>query len=134
MKLLRNTGADRVIDAIRPWLADGNQLDVVSTTLSLFAFAETIRDISKLSRARLLLPSNGSDLGLLGAAADRGARNRLQARWLARQCARWLQEKVELRRTQGSFPQGAIVIRDSDGKPQRAVLGAFSFNTEGLVV
>lgn len=29
MRLLRNVGADRVIDAIRPWLADGSQLDVV---------------------------------------------------------------------------------------------------------
>src|SRR5262249_17277118 len=32
MKLLRNTGADRVIDVIRPWVKPGNQLDVVSPT------------------------------------------------------------------------------------------------------
>lgn len=134
MRLLRNVGADRVIDAIRPWLGDGNQLDVVSPAFSLFAFAETIRDFSTLSAARLLLPSNGADLGLLGTEADRGARNRLQARWLARQCARWLQDKVELRRARGSIPQGAIVIRGRDGKPVQAVLGAFSFSTEGLGV
>ena len=132
MKLLRNIGANRVIDAIRPLLAEGNQLDVVSPTLSLFAFSETMRDVTKLSRARLLLPENGTDLGLLGTAADRGARNRLQARWLAKQCARWLQDKVELRRAQGTIPQGAIVIRDSGGKPKQAVLGAFTFSTEGL--
>jgi hypothetical protein len=72
MKLLRNVGADRVID------------DVVSPALSLFAFAETVRDISKLSRGRLLLPADGADLALLGEAADRGARNRLQAHWFAK--------------------------------------------------
>jgi hypothetical protein len=38
MKLLRNTGANRVIDSIRPLLAEGNQLDVISPTLSLFVF------------------------------------------------------------------------------------------------
>jgi hypothetical protein len=129
MKLLRNVGADRVIDEIRPWLADGNQIDVVSPALSLFAFAETVRDISKLSRGRLLLPADGADLALLGEAADRGARNRLQAHWFAKQCANWLQEKIELRRAHGSVPQGAIVIRGQDGQPQIAVLGAFSLST-----
>jgi superfamily II DNA or RNA helicase len=132
MKLLRNTGADRVIDVIRPWITPGNQLDVVSPTFSLFAFAEVLRDLSKLSKARLVLPSNGTDLGLLGTAADRGARNKLQSRWLARQCATWLEQKVELREARDAVPQGAIVLRDHDGSPQQAVLGAFSFSTEGF--
>ena len=122
------------IDEIRPWLANGNQIDIVSPTLSLFAFAETARDISKLSRGRLVLPADGADLGLLGTAADRGARNRLQAHWLAKQCANWLETKIELRRAHGPVPQGAIVIRDQDGQPQRALLGAFSLSTEGLGV
>jgi SNF2 family DNA or RNA helicase len=132
MKLLRNTGADRVIDVVRPWLGPGNQLDVVSPTLSLFAFAEVLGELSKLSKARLLLPANGSDLHLLGSTADRAARNRLQSRWLAKQCAKWLEDKVELRQARGSVPQGAIVLRNKDGHPQQAILGAFSFSTEGL--
>jgi SNF2-related domain len=36
------------------------------------------------------------------------------------------------RRAHGSVPQGAIVLRDHDGRPQQAVLGAFAFTTEGL--
>src|SRR5215831_8401352 len=107
MKLLRNTGADRVIDVIRPWLAPGNQLDVVSPALSLFAFAALIGEFSKLSKARLLLPSDGSDLNFLGSTADRAARNRLQSRWLAKQCANWLENKVELRQARDAVPQGA---------------------------
>src|SRR5215471_11011176 len=132
MKLLRNTGADRVIDVVRPWLGPGNQLDVVSPTLSLFAFAEVLGELPKLSKARLLLPSNGGDLALLGSTADRAARNRLQSRWLAKQCAKWLEDKVELRQARDSVPQGAIVLRSKDGRPQQAILGAFSFSTEGL--
>jgi hypothetical protein len=79
-----------------------------------------------------VLPSSGSDLALLGTAADRGARNKLQSRWLARQCAIWLEQKVELREARDPVPQGAIVLRDHDGSPQQAVLGAFSFSTEGF--
>jgi hypothetical protein len=134
MRLLRNIGADRAIDEIRPWLTDGNQIDVVSPTLSLFAFAETAREISKLSAGRLVLPAEGFDLALLGTAADRGARNRLQARWWAKQCANWLETKIELRRAHGPVPQGAILIRNQDGESQRALLGAFSLSTEGLGV
>jgi hypothetical protein len=132
MKLLRNTGADRVIDVIRPWVKPGNQLDVVSPTFSLFAFAELLPDLAKLSKARLLLPSNSSDLALLGTATDRSARNKLQSRWLARQCASWLEQKVELREARASVPQAAMVSRDRDGSPKQVVLGAFSFSTEGF--
>ena len=132
MKLLRNAGADRVIDLVRPWVGSGNKLDIVTPALSLFAFAEVIGEVSKLAQTRLLLPSDETDLVFLGTAADRYARNRLQARWLAKRCASWLQNKVELRRAHGSVPQGAIVLRDHDGRPQQAVLGAFAFSTEGL--
>lgn len=112
MKFLRNAGAERVIDLIRPWITPGNQLDVMTPSLSLFALAEMLGEISKLAKVRLLLPSNEIDLALLGTGADRGARNRLQTRSLAKRCARWLQDGVELRCAHGAIPQGAIVFRD----------------------
>ena len=87
MKILRNTGTERVIDLIRPWLQPGSQLDVVAPSLSLFAFAEILEQASRLAKARLLAPPDGADLAFLGSEADRAARNRLQARWLARRCA-----------------------------------------------
>ena len=132
MKILRNTGTERVIDLVRPWLVQGNQLDVVTSSLSLFAFSELLGEVAKLAKTRLVLPPEDHNLALLGSEADRGARNRLQARWLARRCATWLQEKVELRRARGPVPQGALVVRDEDGRPQQAVLGSFSFSTDGL--
>ena len=132
MKILHNSGTERVIDLVRPWLAEGNQLDIVSSSLSLFAFAESLGDVTKLAKARLLLPPEQTDLALLGLEADRGARNRLQARWLARRLATWLVDKVELRRAPGLIPQGAMVLRDARGQPKQAVLGSFSFSSAGL--
>jgi hypothetical protein len=81
MKLVRNAGPERVIDIIRPWIASSRQLDLMTFSFSLFALAEVLGEISKLSKTRLLLPSRDSDLALFGTTADRGARNRLQARW-----------------------------------------------------
>ena len=71
MKLVRNTGTDRVIDIIRPKFAAGCQLDVVTPVLSLFTFAEVRREIATLVQCRLLLPPISSDLGILGSDADR---------------------------------------------------------------
>jgi hypothetical protein len=92
MKIIRNTGAERVIDLVRPWLGQGNQLDVVTSSLSLFAYSEILGEMAKLAKTRLLLPPKDADLVLLGTDADRGGRNRLQARWLARRCAAWVDE------------------------------------------
>jgi hypothetical protein len=132
VKILRNTGAERVIDLIRPWLSSGYQLDVITPSLSLLAFAEILEAAFKLEKVRLLLPPEGVDLGFLGTEADRAARNRLQARWLASRCAAWIEVKAELRRANGAVPQGAVVVRDGDARPRQAVLGSFGLSTQGL--
>jgi SNF2 family DNA or RNA helicase len=105
---------------------------VVTASLSLFAMAEILNEVSRLGKARLLLPPNGADLALLGVEADRAARNRLLARSLARRCARWIEQKAEVRRASGTIPQGAVVLRDGDARPQQVVLGSFALSTDGL--
>lgn len=44
MKLVSNAGTDPVLDLVRPWLKADKGLDMVSPTLSLFAFAEVLGD------------------------------------------------------------------------------------------
>jgi len=132
VNLVRNTGADRVIELIRPGISRGHRLDMLTPALSLFAFAEVSRELRELEGCRLVLPPNGSDLAVLGTAADRPARNRLQSRWLAKRLLQWIETKAEVRRALGPIPQGAFVIRDSNGRPVRALLGSLAFSTEGL--
>src|SRR5437667_277626 len=117
MKLVRNTGTDRVIDLLRPELASGRRVDVVTSALSIFAFAEMRREIETLTHCRLLLPPTSAELGFLGSNSDRAARNRLQSRWIANRLMRWLQDKAEVRTAHGAVPQGAFVVRDADGLP-----------------
>ena len=134
MRLVRNTGNDRVIDLVRPLLSSGQEVGVVSAALSTFAFAEVRLGLQAVKRCQLVLPPEGSDLQLLGSAADRPARNRLQARWLAGQLAQWLTKKVELRRATTAVPQGALVIRAGGGRPLQALLGSLAFSSDGLGV
>src|SRR5690554_2898060 len=132
MKLINNGGTDRVIDLMRPHLKPGHQLDCVTPSFSLFAFAELRDALAKLKRVQLILPPGDDGLDLLGGAGDRAARNRLQARWLANQCAKWLDGRVELRLAHGPVPQGAVVMRAPDGTADQGVMGSFSFSTDGL--
>lgn len=141
MKFVSNAGTDRVVDLVRPWLKPNHQLDVVSPCFSLFAFAEVLADVPRLANARLVVPAHrpkdGSvsvheQLELLGTKADRAARNKLQAQWLARKFAAWLDAKAQVRHASGAIPQGTMVLRDDQGTAQQAVLGSFAFSTEGL--
>ena len=132
MKIIHNSGSDRVIDLIRPHLQGGHQLGCVTPTFSLFAFAELRQALTSLERVQLLLPPHIDELEFLGGAGDRAARNRLQTRWLANQCAKWIAAKVDLRHAHGRVPQGAAVIRNAAGNTEQVVLGSFAFSTDGL--
>jgi len=141
MKFVSNVGTDRVVDLVRPWLKSNHQLDVVSPSFSLFAFAEILADASRLANTRLVVPAHhlkdGSvsiheQLELLGTTADRAARNKLLAPWLARKFAAWLDAKAQVRHASGAIPQGTMVLRDDQGTARQAVLGSFAFSTEGL--
>ncbi|WP_027477931.1 helicase-related protein [Curvibacter gracilis] len=141
MKFVSNAGTDRVVDLVRPWLKHNHQLDVVSPSFSLFAFAEVLADVPRLANARLVVPAHRfkdglvsvhEQLELLGSRADRAARNKLQAPWLARKFAAWLDAKAQVRHASGAIPQGTMVLRDDQGTAQQAVLGSFAFSTEGL--
>ena len=90
MKLIKNTGSDRVVDELRAMLGPASALDLASPVFSLFAFAEIREVLEKLDCCRIVLGTRGSDLGLTGSDNDRAFRNRLNIHWLAMECAAWL--------------------------------------------
>jgi hypothetical protein len=133
MKLIKNTGNDRVVDELRTCLVPQSNLDIASPSFSLFAFAELRSLFEKLDRCRLVIPSaEGTDLGLLGSESDRPLRNRLQIRWLARQCGEWILKKTEVRGAPSILPQSAIIAGHPDHAQKRILTGNCPFTTDGL--
>jgi len=133
MRLLKNSGNDRVVDELRQCLVFQGALDIASPTFSLFAFGELQEPLFKLARCRLLVPdSEVGDLVLLGAMSDRAYRNRLQSRWLARQCAAWLEMKAEVKNAPGVIPQATLIASGEDAALNRVITGNCPFTTEGL--
>ena len=121
MRIVRNTGTDRVIDIVRPWLRAGNRSrPCFGGTLSLFRVWRTRRKSGADSPSvRLVLPpdeyrprSSGircgprrpqSSAGPLARRPFRGHGLRTRPR-----CA----ERAE------RFPQGAMVLRNGDGRAE----------------
>jgi hypothetical protein len=135
MKLIKNTGSDRVIDELRQTLTPPASLDLASPAFSLFAFAELRDLLEKLDTCRVVLSTtNGSELGLTGSDGDRAFRNRLQLRWLARECATWVEKKVELRSAPALLPQSILIAGKQDSELHRVITGNCAFTTEGLGV
>jgi hypothetical protein len=135
MKLIKNTGADRVIDELRQSLAPPSSLALASPAFSLFAFAELRSLLEKLDSCRIVIPAaDGCDLGLTGADNDCTFRNRLQLRWLARECADWADKKVDLRGAPGILPQSILMTGKPESEVYRVITGNCAFTTEGLGV
>ena len=57
MRLIKNVGADRVLDHLAPQLPAGAKVHVASDGLSLFAFDELARLLTAAGATRLLLSS-----------------------------------------------------------------------------
>jgi SNF2 family DNA or RNA helicase len=133
MKLIDNSGTNRVIDVLRLALADGVSLGLATPALSLFAFSEVRYELTRAACSRLILPLNpDSDLALLGAPADRAARNRLQSRWLAGECIRWIADKADVRSASTHLPQSAYVVEHPEPGRSRVIAGSCPLTTDGL--
>lgn len=133
MRLIKNSGNDRVVDELRHCLEPKTSFDLASPAFSLYAFAELYDHLGSVGTARLVLPaSEPKDWEMLGSDADRTFRNRLQTRWLARQCAEWVAKKAEVKQASSSIPQATMVVRTGSGVPKGVITGTSSFTTSGL--
>lgn len=131
MRLLRNSGNERVIDRLRDWLKPGSAVDLMSPALSLYAFAETHDHLKKAGRCRILLGTETAiGEALFGGPGDIAARGKLQGRWLARLAGDWITKHAEIRHAPAAPPQSMIVVSNDDGG--EVLTGTCSFTTEGL--
>jgi hypothetical protein len=132
MKLLRNTGNDRVIDRLRDWLQPSSAIDLMSPHFSLYAYSETRDYLPKAGQCRILLGADGSTDFLYGGPGDIAARGKLQGRWLAKMAGDWLSKQAEVRHAPTAPPQSMIVVGNNGH--HHALTGTCSFTTEGLGV
>jgi hypothetical protein len=130
MKLLKNSGNDRVLDELRSFVQPGSILDICSPVLSLFAFQELRPSLAHVEQCRLVTAKSATETtALLGGALDRAFRNRLQMRWLAHEAAEWL-STIALRDASDPVPQSLIIA--TLPRDRKAIFGACPMSTDGI--
>jgi hypothetical protein len=133
MKLIRNLGADRVVDELRKSPSGDTTIDIATPKFSLAAFAELRGLLESAASTRLTLPGTPDrDLNLMGSDADRAFRNRLMVRWLARKCAEWVKARVQVREAPIGVPQSMFVVGHPQPQHRRVIFGNCPFTSEGL--
>lgn len=133
MRLVKNSGNDRVIDSLREVLDPSSTIDIAAPFFSLFAFGELQTHLEQVLTCRLVVPHGDKvDHKLLGGEVDRPFRNRLQGRWLAQQCANWIRNKVEVRGAPMLLPQSTFIAGHADPRFRRVITGHCPFTTDGL--
>lgn len=133
MKIIKNSGTDRVIEELRKSLDAHSQLDLATSDFSLFAFSEVQNQLNKIKEIRIILPPHQQfTLNLLGGSADRLFRNRLNVRYLAAQCMEWIRKGSEVREASSLLPQSILIIDHTNPSLKKALAGNCPFTTEGL--
>ncbi len=112
--ILDNKSLGNVVSELKGNIAAGCTLSVVSALFSLYAYDELKKELSKISKFKLLVPSHGDKEGFLqnlpGNHLDRRLRNRLDVTRIARECSDWLKQKCEVRELPSSVHQNLIHI------------------------
>ena len=140
--LLDNKGQGNVGDALIESVKADSRLSVVSSLFSIYGYAVLKKQLDRIDTLRLLLPSNNVKSqsseekqpiqmeGLTGDEGDRSFRNSLNIAKVARECARWLEKKADIRTVSLPVFQNLFHIENAEGTV--AIHGSSPFTTSGL--
>ena len=140
--ILDNKKNGKVGDELRRQLSAGTKLSVMSGHFSIYAFASLKQQLKLVDGARLLLyfsnPKNDQNEEvsfplLEGDEFEVRYRNQLSQMKIAKECAKWLQEKSQVRtiKSPQSFGQNLFLV-DSPNGDTFAIQGSSAFTSTGL--
>ncbi|PRX08764.1 UNVERIFIED_ORG: SNF2 domain-containing protein [Martelella mediterranea] len=138
--LLDNRKNGKVGDALRKHLSEGARLSVVSGLFSIYGFESLKSELKGLDRFRLILSQVPSDdhasgqiSNLAGDEFELRFKNRLNQNRIAKECAKWLADKADIRvaKNPRAFGQNLLLAQGRDGEAI-GIQGSSSFTSTGF--
>lgn len=138
--LLDNKKNGKVGDALREHLAEGSKLSVISGLFSIYGFESLKNELKGLDKFRLILAQEpANDLpesriaSLAGDEFELRFRNRLDQNRIAKECAKWLSEKADIRiaKNPRAFGQNLLLAQGKDGGAI-GIQGSSGFTSTGF--
>ena len=132
--LLDNKNHGKVVTELKKAISAGAKLSVLSGIFSIYGYVALKKELSLLTDARLLL-SKWDDNTLLAVAGNLDEirlKNRLDQAQIAKECAVWIQEDVQVKTLSGiGVTQNLFHISDRDNNAF-CIQGSSSFTASGL--
>lgn len=137
--LLDNKKNGKVGDELRKHLSDGTKLSVVSALFSIYGFEALKKELKSIDGARLLLcPEQDNDdtprfSELEGDEFELRFKNQLNQSQIAKECAKWLRDKADIRiaKNPRAFGQNVMLARSANGESV-GIQGNSAFTSTGL--
>lgn len=138
--LLDNKKNGKVGDALREHLTEGAKLSVISGLFSIYGFESLKNELKGLDKFRLILaqePANdlpdGKVAALAGDEFELRFRNRLDQNRIAKECAKWLADKADIKvaRNPQAFGQNLLLAQGKDGDAI-GIQGSSAFTSTGF--
>lgn len=139
--LLDNKRNGKVGDELRKHLADGSKLSIVSGLFSIYGFESLKKELRQIKSLRLILSQNPGQgdfpetdfTSLVGDRFELRFKNQLNQAHVAKECARWLKDKAQIRvaANPASVSQNLFHVQDTNGDGI-AIQGSSGFTSTGL--
>ena len=148
-KILDNKKNGRVIDEMRKNIDKGTKLSVISAYFTIYAYAELKKELSKIDEMRFIFTEptfanndqkeskefyieHNAVSELAGNEFEMKLRNEMKQAAIARECAEWLKEKVQIKALCRSNPAQPRLINIENSDERLSINGTVDFTTDGL--
>ena len=135
--LIDNKKNGKVGDVLKQNIRNSSKLSIISGYFTIYAFDALKKELSKVSSLRLLFSNptfktNSNSLKLSGESEEIKLKNSLQQVKIARECASWIQQKVEAKQVKvsGAIPFNLYYIANNGSSS--AIQGSSNFSSSGL--
>ncbi|RKU21109.1 ATP-dependent helicase [Candidatus Poribacteria bacterium] len=136
-----NSMYDTVADFLRDKIQDGSDLSIVSAYFTIYAFDKLRDELTNIKELRFLFgepsfinidPDKTESKAFQLTESGLKLQNYLPQKEVARACADWIEEKVEIRSVRKSnFLHGKMYYIEN-GKSEDAIIGSSNFTVRGL--
>lgn len=140
---------EKVVDELKNALRKGSSLSVISAYFTIYAYAELKKELSRISNMRFLFQEptfvkkddellrqyyidHNGEKDISGNEFEIRLRNELKQGSIAKECEKWIREKVEIKSLKKPNPAQPRMIHVDNPKDAVMINGTVDFTTDGL--
>ena len=140
---------NKVVDELRTELKKGSKLSIISAYFTIYAFADLKKELKKINNMRFVFTEptfikkdrelirefyieHSNEKKISGNEFEIKLRNEMKQAAIAKECARWLEEKSEIKSLKRSNPAQPRLVYVENEEDNLSINGTVDFTSDGL--